>query len=58
MLLHGMNDNILIPHLSYLGVYQDKAKKWELYKEINIHILGWNQEEKTDKTVVHVSPSI
>ena len=26
MLLHDINDNILIPYPSYLGVYQDKAK--------------------------------
>ena len=26
MLFHGINDNILISHLSYLGVYQDEAK--------------------------------
>ena len=31
MILHGINDNILIPHLFYLDVYQD-FKKWELYK--------------------------
>ena len=27
MLLHGINDNILIPNLSYLGVYQDEEKR-------------------------------
>ena len=27
MHLHGMNDNKLIPNLSYLSVYQDEAKK-------------------------------
>ena len=26
LLLHGINDNILIPKLSYLGVYQDEEK--------------------------------
>ena len=26
MLLHGINDNILIYHLSYSGAYQYKAK--------------------------------
>ena len=36
MLLHGINDNILVPHLYYSGMYQDEAKKWELYKDINI----------------------
>ena len=27
VLLHGINDNILIPNLYYLGVYQDETKK-------------------------------
>ena len=26
MFLHGINDDILIYHPSYLGVYQDEAK--------------------------------
>ena len=26
MLLHGINDNMLISHPSYLGVYQDESK--------------------------------
>ena len=36
--MHGINDNKLIPHLSYLGVYQDEVKTRELYKEINIYL--------------------
>ena len=56
MLLHGINDNILIPNLYYLGVYQDEAKILELYKEINIFWVGIKQT-KTDKTAVHVSPT-
>ena len=56
MILHGIKDNIPITHPSYYCVYQDKAKQWELYKEINT-VLGWNQTKKTDKTVVHVSTS-
>ena len=35
MIFHYINDNILITHLSYSGVYQYEAKKWELFKEIN-----------------------
>ena len=35
--MHGINDNILITPLYYLGVYPDEAKKWDLYKEV---ILG------------------
>ena len=36
MLIHGIIDDKLIPNLSWLGVYQDEAKKWDLYKEINM----------------------
>ena len=54
MLLHDINDNILITHLSYLGVYQDKAKKWDLYKEMIYFGLEPNPP-KTDKTVMHVT---
>ena len=32
MLLHGMNDNIIISHLYYSGVYQDKPKKMRYIK--------------------------
>ena len=38
MIIHGINDNKLIPHLSYLGVYQNEVKTRELYKEINIYL--------------------
>ena len=33
MLIHGKNDNILIPRLSYLGVYQDEAKTITLQRD-------------------------
>ena len=36
MIMHDMNNNILIYGTSYLGGYQDEYEKWELYKEINI----------------------
>ena len=26
MIIHGINDDILIPHLSYSSVYQDETK--------------------------------
>ena len=53
--MHGINDNKLIPHLSYLGVYQDEVKTRDLYKEINIYIWGWNQTpQNTDKKMLHV----
>ena len=45
MLLRGINYNILIPHLSYFGVYQDEAQKLELYKDIDT-FLGRNQTPK------------
>ena len=35
ILLNGININILIPNLSFLGVYRDILKKRELYKEID-----------------------
>ena len=56
MLLHGINDNTTIPHLSYSGVYQYEARKKELHKEI-IVFWGWNQSQKTDKNAMHVSLS-
>ena len=56
MPLHGINDNILIPHLFYSGVYQYEAKKRNLYKDKNI-VLGLKQTKKTDKTVVKFSLS-
>ena len=43
-------------NLSYLGMYQDKEKKLELYKGTNIYI-GLEPNKKTDKMVVYVSPS-
>ena len=56
MPLHGINDNILIPHLFYSGAYQYEAKKRNLYKDKNI-VLGLKQTKKTDKTVVKFSLS-
>ena len=31
--LHGINDNVLIPNLYYLGVYQDEEKKRYLKRD-------------------------
>ena len=57
-LLHDINNNILISHPSYSGVYQDRYEKWELHQEINDYF-GWNQKQsKTAETVVNVTPSI
>ena len=33
ILLSGINDHILIPHLSYLGVYQDEEKIRDLQRD-------------------------
>ena len=33
MLLCGINDNLLISHLSYLGVYQDEAQVRDLQRD-------------------------
>ena len=56
MLPGGINDHILVPNLSYLDVYQYEANN-NISKKISILFLGWNQNQKTDKTVVHVYPS-
>ena len=56
IMLHGINDNGPTPHLYYLDVYQDEAKKLELYKKINI-LRGLEPNPKTDKTVVHIFQS-
>ena len=57
MMLHNINNNILISYPYFLGVYQDKYEKLELYQEIQI-FLGWNQNKTPEETVVHVSNSI
>ena len=49
MLLHDVNDNTIITNLSYLGIYQDKAKKWELNKEINYFWVGTKQKKLTTR---------
>ena len=56
MLLHGINNNILIPHMYYLGLYQDEAKMifLQIYKYI---FWVWYQIQKNEKMVVHVSLS-
>ena len=45
MLLHGINDNIIVPRPYYWGVYQYEAKKLELHKMTGIY-LDWNQTKK------------
>ena len=55
MLLHVINDNILISHLPYSGVYQYEAKNESSTKRL---YFGLEPDQKnTDKPVVHVSPS-
>ena len=56
MLLCGINDNVIISHPSYLGVYQYEAKMGALQRDR--YFLGWYQTKKTDKTVVHVTDEI
>ena len=55
MLIHDINENILIPHPSYLYAYQYEAKKWDLYKEMILCFGLEPSQIKIDKTVVHVS---
>ena len=56
MIIHGINDNILISQPPYLGVYQYKYLKLELYKDINCFGVGTSTQKINDKMVVHVSP--
>ena len=48
MLLHGINDNIIIPRLSYLDVCQDE-EKLDLYKDIDIFGGSEQNQQKTGK---------
>ena len=57
MLLHYMNDNILISHPSYLGVYQYEAKN-ESFTKISIFGVGTKSPEKTGETSVQVTVAI
>ena len=54
MLLHGTNDDILIPHPSLLGMYKDEKKKF--LQRDNFFLRVGTKPKKTDKTVVQVSP--
>ena len=55
MLLFSMNSNILIPHPSYLGVYQDEEKTRALQSDKYLFWVG-TKKNFFDKTVVHVYP--
>ena len=46
---HGINDNITIPHPSYLVVYQDEAKNISQQRDREVFGSEPNQK-KTDKT--------
>ena len=50
MLLYGINNNILISHLSYLGLYHNEPKMRALQRDK--YFFGW---EPSKKKVVHVS---
>ena len=52
MLLCGINDNILIPHPSYSGVYQDETKKVRNLSRYK-YVLGVEPNKENWKTVVH-----
>ena len=52
---HGINDNITIPHPSYLVVYQDEAKN--ISQQRDKEVFGSEPSKKNPtKQVVHVSP--
>ena len=40
MLLHGKNNNLLIPNLSYLGMYQYEAEMRSLQKYEYVFLVG------------------
>ena len=44
VLLHGINNNIIIPRPSYFGVYQDEAKIRVLQGDK--YFWGWDQTKK------------
>ena len=46
MLLYGINNNILISHLSYLGLYHDEPKMRALQRD-KYFFLGGNQAKKS-----------
>ena len=46
MLLHGVNDNILIYCPSYLSVYQDESKKRALRRDKYIFWVGTKPQKK------------
>ena len=57
MLLHGMYDNVLIPNLYYLGMYQTKGGNES--STILYSFLGVGTKiNPYDKIVVHVFPTI
>ena len=44
VLLHGINDNIIIPHPSYSGVYQDEEKMRSLIRDKYVFGIEPNQK--------------
>ena len=56
MFLHGINDNLLISHPSYLGVCQDEAKNESSTKRYLLS--GGLEPNFFYKTVVHVTREI
>ena len=54
--IHDIDNNILDSNERFLGVYQDKSEKWELYQEINIFWLEPNK--KTVEILVRVTHAI
>ena len=55
VLLHGINDNIIIPHPYYSGVYEYKAKMRSLQRDKCF--FGLEPNKKNFKMVLRVSPS-
>ena len=57
MILHYTNNNIIISHPYYLGVYQDESENSELYQEIIVLGVG-TKTKTTAETVVRVTHAI
>ena len=57
MLIYCIDNNIIISHPFYSGLFQDESKNWYLYQDISIFV-GLEPKIKTTKTAVQVIHAI
>ena len=57
MIVHDIDNNRLILHPSYLGLYQDEYEIQELYQDIN-SFLGLEPKQQNAESMVHVTHAI